>query len=134
MRDCGAPRFQEPAEEPLSPKRKGRFEIEEISLSTENGKFRFFNHPEIGAIRCSLAVDYEIAEGEDTAVTDKWFWKCPDNGTWEPMDHPELEIAADDLLEKDRSLKASFERWVAENSEEVLPRAMTLREIEMRAA
>lgn len=123
-------RFLLPKEEPVSPKRRGRFILEEVSLSTENGKFRFFNHPEIGAIRISLAVDYEIEAGQSEPVTDKWFWMCGENQIWEAMTHPELEIAADDLLDLPM-VKASFLRWSEDRSEIVLPKTRNIFEVEL---
>jgi hypothetical protein len=111
-----APRFSEPREYPAGPTRYGRFEIEEISLGTENGELKFFNHPELGAIRLELAVEYEVEDGDEpTTVT--WHWKCADNGFWEVIDCPALENAADYLLEHDARLKAAFELHAAEKSE-----------------
>jgi hypothetical protein len=111
-----APRFSEPHEELAGPTRHGRFEMEEISLSTENGELKFFNHPELGAIRLELAVEYEVEDGEEP-VTKVWQWKCEANGFWEIIDCPAVELAADYLLEHDARLKAAFELHAAEKSE-----------------
>lgn len=118
-------RFPLLKEEPLSPKREGRFTIEEVSLSTDGGFPKFFHHPDIGAIRCQLAVDYEIDEGESEPITGNWYWRCADTGTWEEIDCPHIEIAADSLLNGDRKLLASLELWAAENSRIVLPKCQT---------
>lgn len=110
-----APRFSEPHECPAGPTRHGRFEMEEISLSTENGELKFFNHPELGTHRMELAVEYVVEDG-GIPITGTWFWRG-ENGFWEIIDCADVENAADYLLEHDARLKAAFELHAAEKSE-----------------
>jgi len=110
-----APRFSEPHEELPSPTRHGRFEMEEISLGTENGELKFFNHPELGPHQMELAAEYVVEDGEEPRTV-TWFWKG-ENGFWEIIDCAAVELAADAMLESDKQLKAAFELHAAEKSE-----------------
>ena len=115
----GYDRFQEPAQEPLSPKRAGRFIIENVSFGTKDGYPIFYAHPETGPLHVQLAVDYEIEAGETNPVIHKWHWRDGDLDLWKEIECSDIENAADELLEKE--MYASFERWAAENSETVIP-------------
>lgn len=122
------------------PHRGGEYSLEEVSLGFDKwGNPKFFDHPELAAIRVDLKFEYDIEAGEfepsKGSCVIRIFWRCADNNVWEEIPIGVIHHAATDLLEEHERW-AKFVAYAEENSVEIPRKTIAdyVRESQRRAA